>query len=412
MYFTGTVLPGKGVRTADDDDSSFHINHAEANTIVSRLRGLPVKFEHNNDLEIGRIEGALLREDGSMWVRGKLEQGDSLAGNYVSRCLGDGLYTGLSLSHVHREFSDGSTSKEPLEVSLCTEPRRPGCRIHGFADYKDAVRCASAMSETQETAPAPATEPAAAPEPVAAAEPQPDPPSAAETHAMEKALEEHKRAESSAQRAADAEEKLKSLQAKWDAREAAEKKAADEKQKAYLEEMETKKKNLLSAVSDSLGKLQGDTYDADATSNLFNRIEDPALATEVMQLVQCASSRAVDAQRVAKESAASAERAALQHRYDLMMQKSAGVVSAPAPAAAAPVDDAPAAKRARVVSASSNPYATAPKPRAASSQDYTMQAANDIRAAFQGISGGRATDAMRHVLNAAKAPTTKSFLDI
>ena len=157
MYFTGTILPGNGVRTADDNDATFHINNNEASAIVSRLRGLPVKFEHNKDLEIGRIESALLREDGSMWVRGKLAQDDSLSGNYVSRCLNDGLYTGLSLSHVHREFSDGSTSKEPLEVSLCTEPRRPGCRIHGFTDYKDAIRCASAMSETEKQ-PAPETE--------------------------------------------------------------------------------------------------------------------------------------------------------------------------------------------------------------------------------------------------------------
>eukprot|EP00936_MAST-01D_sp_MAST-1D-sp1_P003009 g3009.t1 len=220
----------------------------------------------------------------------------------------------------------------------------------------------------------------------AATESQPNPPPAAETYAMEKALEEHKDAESSVQRAADTIEKLKNLQDKWDARETEEKKAEKKKkkkQKAYLNEMETKKKNLQSAVSDSLGKLQGVTYDADAdaTSSPHSRIEEPTLTTEEMQLVQCMSSRAVDVQCGAKESATPAERAALQHQYGLMMPKSANAVPAPVTvaAAAALTDDAPAEKRARVVPTANKPHAKAPKPRATSISDYTMQAGNESR---------------------------------
>ena len=371
---------------------------------MSRLRGLPVKFEHNNSLNIGCIESALLREDGSMWVRGKLVRDNSLSGNYVSRCLNNGLYTGLSLSHVHREFSDGSTSKEPLEVSLCTEPRRPGCRIHNFTDYKDEIRCASAMSEaTTEPTPETTTD---------APNAKPVEPTEAETHAMEKALEEHKRAETSEQRAMEAEEKLKALQEKWNEREAQEKKAEEDKRKAYEAEMETKKQSLLKAVSDSLRNLHGDTYNVDETSNLFNRIEDPALATEVMQLVQCASNRAAEAQRAAKESAITAERAALQHRYDLMMQKSSGVVSTRSVAPEPPACASPPAKRSKVVAASANPYAVQNTNCGSSASDATLSAAQSIQKAFANISGGRAIDSMKHVLHAAQKPKTKSFLDI
>ena len=42
---------------------------------------------------------------------------------------GHRLYTGLSLQHVHTSFRDGSTQKRPIEVSLCVEPRRPGCEV-------------------------------------------------------------------------------------------------------------------------------------------------------------------------------------------------------------------------------------------------------------------------------------------
>lgn len=33
------------------------------------------------------------------------------------------------MQHVHTSFSDGSTAKRAIEVSLCVEPRRPGCEV-------------------------------------------------------------------------------------------------------------------------------------------------------------------------------------------------------------------------------------------------------------------------------------------
>ena len=97
------------------------------------LRNVPIRIEHAEGLAVGTVQRDWTDQDGKKWILGKVDE-TSLEGRYASHAIqpsstGHTLYTGLSLQHVHTSFRDGSTRKRPIEVSLCTEPRRPGCQV-------------------------------------------------------------------------------------------------------------------------------------------------------------------------------------------------------------------------------------------------------------------------------------------
>ena len=54
--------------------------------------------------------------------------------------IGNTLYKGLSLQHVHRQYSNGSSTKHPIEVSICTEPRRENCYIRAVSETKKTTK--------------------------------------------------------------------------------------------------------------------------------------------------------------------------------------------------------------------------------------------------------------------------------
>jgi hypothetical protein len=97
------------------------------------LRDVPIRIEHQEGLAVGSVQRDWTDKDGKKWILGKVDE-TSLEGRYAAHAIqpsstGHTLYTGLSLQHVHTSFRDGSTRKRPIEVSLCTEPRRPGCQV-------------------------------------------------------------------------------------------------------------------------------------------------------------------------------------------------------------------------------------------------------------------------------------------
>ena len=67
---------------------------------------------------------------GRKFIVGEIS-GDSVQSKFARNDLlsSDKIYRGLSLQHIHRDFTDGTSSKEAVEVSLCKNPRRPGCEI-------------------------------------------------------------------------------------------------------------------------------------------------------------------------------------------------------------------------------------------------------------------------------------------
>lgn len=128
-YFVGNVLPASDA--PGENDSTFDFTNEESRTMS--LRNVPIRIEHAEGLAVGAVQRDWTDQDGKKWILGKVDE-TSLEGRYASHAIqpsstGHTLYTGLSLQHVHTSFRDGSTRKRPIEVSLCTEPRRPGCQV-------------------------------------------------------------------------------------------------------------------------------------------------------------------------------------------------------------------------------------------------------------------------------------------
>lgn len=128
-FFVGNVLPSSDALGEDDD--TFDFTKKESADIS--LRDVPIRLEHEEELAVGYVKRDWTDSDGKKWILGHVNE-DTLEGRYASNAIrpsssGHTLYKGLSLQHVHTSFRDGSTSKRAIEVSLCAEPRRPGCEV-------------------------------------------------------------------------------------------------------------------------------------------------------------------------------------------------------------------------------------------------------------------------------------------
>ena len=128
-YFVGNVLPSSS--DPGEDDPTFDFTNDESRQM--NLRDVPIRIEHEEGLAVGSVQRDWTDSDGKKWILGKVDS-NTLESRYASHAIqpsssGHTLYKGLSLQHVHTSFSNGSTVKRPIEVSLCIEPRRPGCDI-------------------------------------------------------------------------------------------------------------------------------------------------------------------------------------------------------------------------------------------------------------------------------------------
>jgi len=129
-YFVGNVLPASDHPNKEGDET-FDFNLNESKNIS--LKDIPIRIEHEEGLAVGQVERDWTDSDGKKWILGKVN-GNTLESRYASHAIqpssrGHTLYKGLSLQHVHTSFSDGTSAKRAVEVSLCTEPRRPGCGV-------------------------------------------------------------------------------------------------------------------------------------------------------------------------------------------------------------------------------------------------------------------------------------------
>ena len=137
VYFTGKVLNIK--EEANDNAKSFRFSEEERNALD--LAGIPIQLEHNDKLKVGTIERSWRDDAGQFWVFGAIDK-NSVEGTFAKHAIQkknnkSAYYTGLSLSHVHREDPDGKSEKVPIEVSLCTEPRRANCNIIWTSNKND-----------------------------------------------------------------------------------------------------------------------------------------------------------------------------------------------------------------------------------------------------------------------------------
>ena len=128
-YFVGNVLPPSDA--PGEDDTTFDFTHDESQNMS--LANVPIRIEHEEGLAVGEVARDWTDADGKKWILGKVND-NTLESRYAGHAIqpssrGHTLYKGLSLQHVHTSFSDGSTAKRAVEVSLCVEPRRPGCEV-------------------------------------------------------------------------------------------------------------------------------------------------------------------------------------------------------------------------------------------------------------------------------------------
>lgn len=128
-YFVGNVLPPSS--DPGEDDPTFDFTTDESKNM--NLQDVPIRLEHEEGLAVGSVQRDWTDSDGKKWILGKVDS-NSLESRFAEHAIkpsssGHTLYKGLSLQHVHTSFSNGATSKRAIEVSLCAEPRRPGCNV-------------------------------------------------------------------------------------------------------------------------------------------------------------------------------------------------------------------------------------------------------------------------------------------
>ena len=132
VYFVGKVLNASEM--PDDNAKTFAFTKEERASL--NLKDVPIQLEHEESMKVGKIKNSWFDINNQMWVMGEINGKDipSTFAKYALQASGNNkqhnpYYTGLSLSHVHREYASGKTEKIPIEVSLCTDPRRPNCKI-------------------------------------------------------------------------------------------------------------------------------------------------------------------------------------------------------------------------------------------------------------------------------------------
>lgn len=133
-YFIGNILSPTDTQP-EADDPTFAFTKEE--TMSLQMENVPIRMEHHPDMEVGMIKRSWTDEAGRCWVLGKLND-DSFQGRFAKYAIdkganGTAYYTGLSLQHTHTQYASGKSTKTPVEVSLCVNPRRNDCRI-AFVD--------------------------------------------------------------------------------------------------------------------------------------------------------------------------------------------------------------------------------------------------------------------------------------
>jgi len=220
-YFVGNVLPPTD--DPGEDDATFDFTREESSNID--LVNVPIRIEHEEGLAVGHVQRSWMDSDGKKWILGKVNE-DSLESRYASNAIqpsstGHTLYKGLSLQHVHTSFRDGSTSKRAVEVSLCSEPRRPGCEVACVdATKKMEYITHIASRQNMSAEPTPTETPTETSTETTVAEPQMDSaPATNQEELMKLVIDQESELGSTKTALEQAHSELKKLQSQWKERE-------------------------------------------------------------------------------------------------------------------------------------------------------------------------------------------------
>jgi len=310
-YFVGNVLSPTETQP-EQHDKTFAFTRAESRAMD--LTGVPIRMEHDDHLEVGHVIKSWDQKDGSKWIMGKLKE-DTLRGQFARHALaksskGTRYYTGLSLQHTHTQYASGETRKEPVEVSLCVDPRRDDCRIT-FVDTSKKMHY-KGRPKTHKMTDAPQTTPA--PEPT----PEPTP---VETPVEEKSDMPDK--EALMQMLVDQQKTVEEYEAQLTNF----KKEAQKRTEAEQAKAEALAKSLVTAWSTQVGE---DMADMKATETAMLNIAKhaPEDAQQFFRIAHHASKKhaaAVSAAAAAKEEGVATE---LKANFDKVMSKQVHAASA------------------------------------------------------------------------------------
>lgn len=150
LQFRGTAHPPPGVASPD----VANLTAAELSlTDLGKGGGLPVLYEHNAHDRVGHCLTSWEGPNGELRVSGIIDDAR------IERSVRSGVTQGLSLgTDVVQDDRGRALFKDQQELSVCSEPRRPGC-------YIDTVDGKVVRSKRRFSAGAPASQQSAAPTP-------------------------------------------------------------------------------------------------------------------------------------------------------------------------------------------------------------------------------------------------------
>lgn len=121
LLFRGTAHPPPGVSEPD----VANLSAAELGlTDLGRKGGLPLLHEHCPTKRVGYCQTSWEGRNGELRVAGVVTD------PVIERSIRNGSNQGLSLgTDVVQDTRGRSLYKEQQELSVCAEPRRPGCYI-------------------------------------------------------------------------------------------------------------------------------------------------------------------------------------------------------------------------------------------------------------------------------------------
>ena len=338
-HFLGNILQDKRSAAAHPEagDRSFDYNAAEKLDLLKQLPNLPIRFEHSEELgDVGKVRSAFQGADGRVWVVGEISN-DGIAGKFVSKTIASQQHVGLSLGHEHTEYSDGSTRKRGLEVSICKEPRRPGCGVavavhassrhykRGAPDAATITMAETAAKTTTENNTPPASnEPAQKPTPDATTQDDDVPALPSQEQLAEQVMQ-------FAEQARAAEAKVAELELERKNRIEAEKKALEQENAAR----KTNAENLAKSVLEHVAKFQNPSGDASSPQSCADQERaikslmesHPKEVETVLQVAHLCSSRAAKLEAELEQEKLRAEQRQLRSQYHAAVHQATGVGS-------------------------------------------------------------------------------------
>lgn len=403
MYFIGNVLDSHKQAAQHPEANKMHFHVTPDEALAMDATGLPVHLEHANNVKVGKVTRSWNDHDGKKWVLAKIDT-QTIEGKFVRNDLSSKapVYGSLSLQHIYNEYTDGSSSKHPVEVSICKEPRRPGCKIvHASLPSVPSVydmykgngtkgrMTTTALSETpttlNETAPV---------ETAAAATPE----EPSTTQLMREVVE--------------ASQKNDELQKELDEKTAA--LAEIERVKKETEALELQKQTQLAqelgdAVLEHVAKLDPSLANQDTKQAIGTlREKYPSEVSRLLEVACCASKHATKLEGQLVQQKEETERKLMEQRYHAAVAERPGCHGSSSEPALQHEQAVPASKRHK---SDSNPYMVNMSRASAGVPQFGQpDSIEQIHAAYRNLHGrGSATDAMKAVANIMPQQRSSGF---